>query len=137
MKQIWLTGLMSLLLASSASAATINAKGAAGVCVAVTTGSVVTVLDYSVNRTNATIYANQDMNCEPGLPTGGAPATAPTTGGIGTGKGFPIVKGTYVTIGPGRSVPLGASVNLNLDPAARTDCIAATSNGYVCTWEGQ
>lgn len=137
-KRILLALLLVLGAKSAALALTINAKGSSGVAVAVTTASAVTVLDADPKRTSATLYADQQMNCMPGAATGGAPAIAPTTGAMGTGAGFPIPASTLVTISADRSVPLGnAGMNLYLDPGARLDCIAASSNGHVATWENQ
>jgi len=136
-KKILLIGAFLLVGIQSATAAVINSQGTGGACVAVTTGSVVSVVLYLASRPNVVFRADQDMNCMPGPSTGGAPAIEPTTGSIGTGHGFPFDANILYSLGPGRALPLTTSPNLNLDPAAQMDCIARSSNGHVCTWEGQ
>lgn len=137
-KSLILTICLILLTPLFARAATINAKGASGVCVAVLTSGVTTILDFNNLRSNVTIYCSTQMNCEAGPATGGAPATTPTTGAIGTGAGFPIAANTYLDIGPSRAISpgtVGSGATLNLETASRMDCIAATANGACCTWE--
>lgn len=138
MKKLFTTLAFIFALAGLALGATggvsINSQGSSGVCKTVTTGAAVTVLAANKNRTSVTIVADEQINCEQGDAFGTAPATTPTTGAIGTGAGFPILASTYVTINADIA-PSETGVALYSVPGDRLDCIAATTNGHVCTWE--
>ena len=116
----------------------VNEKGSSGVCLAMDTSAAKTVVAGDPNRNGGvTLYSTVALNCWPGDPAGNAPATTPTTGAVGTGKGFPIAATQYIAILSGRAVAPMIGNSFSLPSGDRLDCISQTASGYVCSWSQQ
>jgi hypothetical protein len=99
----------------------VNSAGSGGACVQVTTAAAVTVIA-AAGDLDWRLTTTAPLNCAWGSASGAAPPVEPTTGAIGTGKGFSI----------------GSSWNeAGAGAQLRMDCIGQTASAYVCTVEDQ